>query len=160
MLLNYEDYRSRRSTEERREYMRDYMKAYRSKTAERKPDVNNGKPPLAQAEAEAEAEAEKQKHKVAAAPKGVFQKPTVQEVIDYVIEIQASVDAKEFIDYYSSNGWKIGGKAAMKDWKATVRQWNARNKKSAPTKKPRLPDYNTPSGKAELEKMFLDGLHS
>ena len=28
------------------------------------------------------------------------------------------------------------------------------------TKKPRLPDYNTPSGKAELEKMFLDGLHS
>ena len=154
MLLNYEDYRSRRSTEERREYMRDYMKAYRSKTAERKPDVNNGKPPLAQAEAE------KQKHKVAAAPKGVFQKPTVQEVIDYVIEIQASVDAKEFIDYYSSNGWKIGGKAAMKDWKATVRQWNARNKKSAPTKKPRLPDYNTPSGKAELEKMFLDGLHS
>jgi uncharacterized protein YdaU (DUF1376 family) len=27
-------------------------------------------------------------------------------------------------------------------------------------KKPRLPDYNTPSGKAELEKMFLDGLHS
>jgi hypothetical protein len=28
------------------------------------------------------------------------------------------------------------------------------------TKEPRLPDYNTPSGKAELEKMFLDGLHS
>jgi hypothetical protein len=31
---------------------------------------------------------------------------------------------------------------------------------AAQTKKPRLPDYNTPSGKAELEKMFLDGLHS
>jgi len=31
---------------------------------------------------------------------------------------------------------------------------------TAQTKKPRLPDYNTPSGKAELEKMFLDGLHS
>jgi uncharacterized protein YdaU (DUF1376 family) len=28
------------------------------------------------------------------------------------------------------------------------------------TKKPRLPDYKTPAGKAELEKMFLDGLHS
>ena len=124
MLLNYEDYRSRRSTEERREYMRDYMKAYRSKTAERKHDVNNGKPPLAQAEAEAEAE--KTKHKVAVAPKGVFQKPTVQEVIDYVIEIQAAVDAKSFCDYYESNGWRVG-RNPMKDWRATVRQWQSRN---------------------------------
>ena len=88
-----------------------------------------------------------------------FTKPTFQQVVEYVLEISATVDGKEFVDYYESNGWKVG-RNAMKDWKATVRQWNARNKKSAPTKKPRLPDYNTPSGKAELEKMFLDGLHS
>lgn len=31
---------------------------------------------------------------------------------------------------------------------------------TVPTKKPRLPDYTTTTGKAELEKMFLDGLHS
>jgi hypothetical protein len=59
----------------------------------------------------------------------VFQKPTVQEVIDYVLEISACIDAKEFIDYYTSNGWKVGGRAAMKDWKATVRQWEARRRK-------------------------------
>jgi hypothetical protein len=131
MLLNYEEYRSRRSTEERREYMRGYMKNYRQKTDERKHDVNTGKPPLSQAEAEAEAEAEKTKHKVAIAPVSGFKKPTIQEVIEYIREIQAPIDAKEFIDYYTSNGWKIGGRAAMKDWKATVRQWEARRRKDS-----------------------------
>ena len=67
MLLNYEEYRSRRSNEERQEYMRKYMQEYRK---QRKQDVNNskpqletvshGKPRLAQAEAEAEAEAEEE----------------------------------------------------------------------------------------------------
>jgi hypothetical protein len=89
-----------------------------------------------------------------------FTKPTVQQVVDYVIEISATVDAKEFIDYYESNGWKVG-RNAMKDWRATVRQWNARNKKSEqPKKKPRLPDYNTPEGMQEMKRIFLDNLHT
>ena len=61
VLLNYEDYRARRSTEERREYMREYMQNYRKKTGNGKqsvnsgkPTVNNGKPRLAQAETETE----------------------------------------------------------------------------------------------------------
>jgi hypothetical protein len=126
VLLNYEDYRARRSTEERREYMREYMREYRKPVVN---DVKRGKPQLAQAEAEAEAEAEKPK--VAIAPKRGFEKPTMQEVISYVQEIQAPIDAKEFMDYYTSNGWKIGGKAAMKDWKATVRQWASRRRKES-----------------------------
>ena len=32
------------------------------------------------------------------------------------------VDAEKFIDYYTSNGWKVG-KNSMKDWKAAVRTW-------------------------------------
>ena len=128
VLLNYEDYRARRSTEERREYMREYMREYRKPSVN---DVKRGKPQLAQAEAEAEAEAEKTKHKVAVAPVSGFKKPTIQEVIEYIREIQAPIDAKEFIDYYTSNGWKIGGRAAMKDWKATVRQWEARRRKDS-----------------------------
>jgi hypothetical protein len=68
VLLNYEDYRARRNTEERQEYMRSYMKEYRK---QRKQSVNTSKQPLAdvihsepqlaQAEAEAEAEAKKNK---------------------------------------------------------------------------------------------------
>ena len=31
-------------------------------------------------------------------------------------------DPDHFVDYYESKGWKVG-KAPMKDWKATVRNW-------------------------------------
>ena len=36
-------------------------------------------------------------------------------------------DAERFFDHFTSNGWKVGGKAAMKDWKAAVRTWIGRN---------------------------------
>lgn len=51
-----------------------------------------------------------------------FTPPTLDEVIDYCNERQNGVDAERFIDYYTSNGWKVG-KNAMKDWKAAVRTW-------------------------------------
>ena len=31
-------------------------------------------------------------------------------------------DPDHFVDYYESNGWKVS-RSAMKDWKATVRNW-------------------------------------
>lgn len=49
--------------------------------------------------------------------------PTLEEVDTYIRENQFNVDASKFIDYYNSNGWKVG-KNSMKDWKATVRNWN------------------------------------
>lgn len=51
-----------------------------------------------------------------------FKKPTIEEVEDYIKEEGLKVDSKYFIDYYNSNGWKIG-KNPMKDWKATIRNW-------------------------------------
>jgi hypothetical protein len=56
----------------------------------------------------------------------VFVKPTVSEIVAYVLEINATVDAKTFWDYYESNGWRVG-RNPMKDWRATVRQWQNRN---------------------------------
>lgn len=35
---------------------------------------------------------------------------------------QSAHEAQKFIDYYNSNGWKVG-KNPMKDWKASVRNW-------------------------------------
>jgi hypothetical protein len=32
-------------------------------------------------------------------------------------------EAERFFNYYSSNGWLIGGKTEMKDWKASARNW-------------------------------------
>lgn len=57
-----------------------------------------------------------------------FQKPTVEEIAAYIKEKGYSVDAESFFDYYESVGWKRG-KTPMKDWKATVRTWNKKNKK-------------------------------
>jgi uncharacterized protein YdaU (DUF1376 family) len=44
----------------------------------------------------------------------------------YFTELGYPQEADKFIDYYSSNGWKVG-RNAMKDWKATARRWVRRN---------------------------------
>lgn len=51
-----------------------------------------------------------------------FQKPTLEEIKNYCLERNNSIDAQSFFDYYSANGWKVG-KNPMRDWKATVRNW-------------------------------------
>lgn len=54
-------------------------------------------------------------------------RPTVQEVADYAAERgDSSFNAERFVDYYESNGWKVG-RNPMKDWKATVRTWMAKD---------------------------------
>jgi hypothetical protein len=54
-------------------------------------------------------------------------RPTIEEVQAYITEKGYHVDAQRFIDYYESNGWKVG-RNPMKDWKATVRTWENRDK--------------------------------
>ena len=51
-----------------------------------------------------------------------FVKPTVEEIKAYCAERKNQIDAEYFYDHYEGNGWKIG-KTPMKDWKATVRNW-------------------------------------
>ena len=60
-----------------------------------------------------------------------FIKPTLEEINNFIIENNLKVNTETFYYYYEANGWKIG-KVAMKNWQATLRQWNAReNKKIA-----------------------------
>ena len=54
-----------------------------------------------------------------------FSKPTLEDVTEYAASKGYEIDAQHFIDYYESNGWKVG-RNPMKDWKASVRNW-ARN---------------------------------
>lgn len=51
-----------------------------------------------------------------------FTKPSLQEVQEYCHERGGKVDAQKWLDYYESNGWKVG-RNSMKDWKAAVRTW-------------------------------------
>lgn len=51
-----------------------------------------------------------------------FAPPTLEEVSAYRDEIDSNVEPQSFLDYYASNGWKVG-KNPMRDWKATFRNW-------------------------------------
>ena len=65
-----------------------------------------------------------------------FVPPTQDEIDAYCQETGIYVEASRFVDYYTSIGWKVG-KNPMKDWKAAVRSWYAKNKDSIPdSKKP------------------------
>lgn len=64
---------------------------------------------------------------------GRFTPPSVEEVRAYCLERNNGIDADEFVDFYTSKGWKIG-KETMKDWKAAVRTWEKRRRETAPAK--------------------------
>ena len=51
-----------------------------------------------------------------------FTPPSVEEVAAYCLERKNAVNAEQFCDYYTANGWKVG-RHSMKDWKAAVRTW-------------------------------------
>ena len=61
----------------------------------------------------------------------VFKKPSVEEISSYCQERNNNINPEQFYDYYEANGWKIN-RNPMKDWKATVRNWerNEFNRKS------------------------------
>lgn len=70
-----------------------------------------------------------------------FLPPTVEEVQAYCHEKGYAVDPGRFVDYYTSNGWRVG-KNPMKDWKAAVRTWNRKE---------------NPNGKTESKPLWTVG---
>lgn len=56
-----------------------------------------------------------------------FTPPTYEEVENYCIENNYTVNAERFVDFYEAKGWLIG-KNKMKDWKAAVRTWERKQK--------------------------------
>lgn len=71
-----------------------------------------------------------------------FVKPTLEELQNYINDKGLNVDSQVFMDYYNSNGWKVG-RNSMKDWKATVRRWSKNDFKgnSRVIKDKALPSY-------------------
>jgi len=51
-----------------------------------------------------------------------FSKPTLEEVSAYCQERSNRIDARQFLDYYEANGWKVG-RNPMRNWRAAVRTW-------------------------------------
>lgn len=51
-----------------------------------------------------------------------FTPPSLQDIQNYCKERNNSVNPDKWLNFYQSNGWKVG-KNSMKDWKAAVRTW-------------------------------------
>ncbi len=63
--------------------------------------------------------------------------PTLEFVKIYFDEKGvSSIEAEKFFNYFESNGWLVGGRAKMKDWKAAARNWILNIPKFAPKPKP------------------------
>lgn len=81
-----------------------------------------------------------------------FTIPDLQEVQAYFLEKQnTQTEAERFFNYFESNGWLVGGKTKMKDWKAAARNWIMRSKEFQKEKQPDNPlstnqnkDYSIP----------------
>lgn len=57
-----------------------------------------------------------------------MEKPTLEEIKAFCKEKGYNINAEGFFNYYESNGWKIGGKTLMKNWRAAVQSWAARDR--------------------------------
>jgi hypothetical protein len=85
----------------------------------------NGMYTASQEEQEEEEEQEQEKQKR-------FVKPNRDDVRAYMIELNMADLSQRFVDYYESNGWRVG-RNAMKDWKAAVRTWKQQNNEKTKT---------------------------
>lgn len=105
-VVNGEMYHSIRNYEERKAYNRDAQAKYREKKK------------LEGIEIPAPKEGVKR-----------FQKPTIPELIEAGLDEK---NANKFLNHFESNGWKVGGKGAMKDWRAAVRNWQSNDFNGSP----------------------------
>lgn len=74
---------------------------------------------------------------------------SVEDVRAYCRERNNGIDPEEFWDHYEANGWKQGGRAPIKDWKACVRTWERKNGRG-----PR-PKGGTPSNGTSITDGFV-----
>lgn len=49
--------------------------------------------------------------------------PTVDQVVEYVSAHNLPIDARDFVDYYSAQGWKLANGRPLVDWQAAARRW-------------------------------------
>ncbi len=122
--------------ERNREYMREYMRKRRDEQrllTEGKDNCktnskSNRKSNVSGADKNREDKNREDKNREEDTKRKRFAPPTIDEVRAYADEKgYAGFSAERFCDYYESKGWLVG-KSPMKDWKAALRGWAARDK--------------------------------
>lgn len=72
-----------------------------------------------------------------------FVKPTAEEMELHAFKIGLpDSELEKFINHFESNGWKVGGKAAMKSWTHAMANWKARWQEN---NKPAQPKFTPPN---------------
>lgn len=91
--------------------------AVNQSTYQRVPQVSIGKDSIDKVSVKRERKADKP-------PRPRFTPPSENDAIAYFCEQGSSAaEAKSFLDYYAAIGWKVGGRATMKNWQAAARNW-------------------------------------
>jgi hypothetical protein len=72
--------------------------------------------------------------------------PKIEEVKQYFLKQNfPDLEANKFYNYFSSNGWLVGGKTPMKNWKAAAKNWMINSEK-----------YNTNNSKKSIQPQNLN----
>ena len=83
-----------------------------------------------------------------------FVKPTLEQIKEYCLDRNNSVDSERFFNYYEANGWVQGkSRKPIKDWKACIRTWEQTEKK-----KDNPSWFNTEVTKEEMTEEELEEL--
>lgn len=54
----------------------------------------------------------------------IWKNPELEEIKNYFIENNSTKnEAEKFFNYFESNGWLVGGKTPMRNWKAACNNW-------------------------------------
>lgn len=91
--------------------------AVNQSTYQRVPQVSIGKDRTGKVSINRERKADKP-------PRPRFTPPSENDAIAYFCEQGSSAaEAKSFLYYYAAIGWKVGGRATMKNWQAAAQNW-------------------------------------
>ena len=88
-----------------------------------------------------------------------FQKPTIEEIRQYCISRGNQVDPEQFFNFYESKGWRVG-RSHMKDWRASVRTWEKREKEIPQRKRESRKESVLEHNLKVMDQMYGTNLHA
>ena len=87
-----------------------------------------------------------------------FQKPSLDEIRQYCISRGNKVDPEQFFNFYESKGWMVG-RSHMKDWRASVRTWENREKEIPQRKRESRKESVLEHNLKVMDQMYGTNLH-
>ena len=87
-----------------------------------------------------------------------FQKPSLDEIRQYCISRGNKIDPEQFFNFYESKGWMVG-RSHMKDWRASVRTWENREKEIPQRKRESRKESVLEHNLKVMDQMYGTNLH-